>query len=60
MTTTTDVATPLSRPAPLREGDDRFVELAAELGARFAPRADEHDREKTWVAENYEALAEAG
>ncbi|MGH9050315.1 MAG: acyl-CoA dehydrogenase family protein [Acidimicrobiia bacterium] len=60
MTTTTDVATPLSRPAPLHEGDDRFVELAAELGARFAPRADEHDREKTWVAENYEALAEAG
>jgi len=58
--TTTDLTTPHTRPAPLREGDDRFVELAAELGARFAPRADEHDRENTWVGENYEALAEAG
>ena len=59
-TTTTDLSAPLTRPAPLREGDDRFVELAAELGARFAPRADEHDRENTWVGENYDALAESG
>lgn len=60
MTTTTDQPTPLTRPAPVREGDDRFVELAAELGARFARTADEHDRDNTWVAENYEVLAEAG
>lgn len=59
-TTPTDLSAPLTRPAPLREGDDRFVELAAELGARFAPRADEHDRENTWVGENYDALAESG
>jgi alkylation response protein AidB-like acyl-CoA dehydrogenase len=60
MTTTTDLSAPRTRPAPLREGDDRFVDLAAELGARFAPKADEHDRDNTWVAENYDVLAEAG
>jgi alkylation response protein AidB-like acyl-CoA dehydrogenase len=60
MTTTTDLRAPHTRPAPLRDGDDRFVELAADLGARFAPRADEHDRDNTWVAENYDVLAESG
>ncbi|MGH8983596.1 MAG: acyl-CoA dehydrogenase family protein [Acidimicrobiia bacterium] len=60
MTSTTDLSMPLTRPAPVREGDDRFVQLAAELGARFAPKADEHDRANTWVAENYDVLADAG
>jgi alkylation response protein AidB-like acyl-CoA dehydrogenase len=48
------------RPAPLREGDDRFVPLAAELGARFAERADEHDRDNTFVHENFHELRAAG
>jgi acyl-CoA dehydrogenase len=60
MTATLVSDPPVTRPAPLRAGDDRFVPLAAELGAAFAPRADEHDRENTFVAENYEAMAEAG
>jgi alkylation response protein AidB-like acyl-CoA dehydrogenase len=61
MTTSTQPDTnPTTRPAPLRAGDDRFVPLAAELGARFAERADEHDRENTFVGENYELLADAG
>jgi alkylation response protein AidB-like acyl-CoA dehydrogenase len=46
------------RPAPLREGDDRFVALAAELGSKFAPRAAEHDRENTFVHENFRLLRE--
>jgi alkylation response protein AidB-like acyl-CoA dehydrogenase len=48
------------RPAPARPGDDRFVALAAELGARFAPRAAGHDRENTFVHENYHELRAAG
>jgi acyl-CoA dehydrogenase len=48
------------RPAPLQEGDDRFVPLAAELGDRFAPLACEHDRDGTFVTEHYEALRESG
>ncbi len=58
-TTMTTRATPF-RPTPARAGDDRFVELAARLGAQFAPRAAEHDRENTFVGENYAVLGEAG
>src|SRR5262249_25277791 len=50
----------MQRPAPQRPGDDRFVPLAAELGAQFAERAAEHDRENTFVAENIARLREAG
>jgi len=48
------------RPPSGREGDDRFVPLAAELGARFAPTAAAHDRDNTFVAEHYDALRESG
>src|SRR5215213_1716786 len=48
------------RPAPLHEEDDRFVPLAAELGARIAPLAAEHDRDGSFVAEHYAALRESG
>ena len=47
-------------PAPARPDDDRFVNLARELGTQFAPRAAGHDRDNTFVAENYEVLREAG
>lgn len=46
--------------APLAPGDDAFVPLAAELGAAFAPRVAEHDRDNTFVAENYPTMREAG
>ena len=56
VTTTT---TPIEhRPAPLRPDDDRFVSLATALGAEFAPRAGEHDRENTFVFENFQRLRE--
>ena len=48
------------RPAPLREDDDRFVELAAELAERFRPRAMRHDRDNTFVEENFREMREAG
>ena len=67
MTTTTPMTTPTTaasiapyRPAPARPGDDRFVPLAAELGARFAERAAEHDRANTFVEENFAQLRESG
>jgi acyl-CoA dehydrogenase len=47
------------RPASLRPEDDRFVPLAAELGAPFAERAAEHDRENTFVYDNFRSLKEA-
>jgi alkylation response protein AidB-like acyl-CoA dehydrogenase len=47
-------------PAPARDGDDAFVGLARELGALFAPRAAQHDRDNAFVEENYKELAEAG
>src|SRR5215212_798182 len=53
-------AAPAYRPAPARSDDDRFVPLAAELGARFAERAAEHDRDNTFVAENFAELRESG
>src|SRR5919112_2519639 len=48
------------RPVPARAGGDRFVPLAAELGARFAERAAEHDRENTFVEDNFALLRESG
>jgi acyl-CoA dehydrogenase len=48
------------RPAPVQVEDDRFVDLAAELGEQFAPRAAEHDRKNTFVAENFELLERSG
>ena len=51
---------PGQRPAPLRPDDDRFVDLAASLGAQFAERAADHDRENTFVAENFKLLRESG
>ncbi len=60
-TTRAGAATPGGRaPAPVREGDDRFVGLAAELGREFASRAAEHDLANTFVTENYARLREAG
>jgi acyl-CoA dehydrogenase len=48
------------RPRPAREGDDAFVPLAAELGADFITRAAEHDRENSFVYENFDRMREAG
>jgi acyl-CoA dehydrogenase len=48
------------RPRPVHPGDDAFVALAAELGAEFAPNAAEHDRENTFVFENFARMREAG
>ena len=36
------------------------VELAATLAAAFAERAGDHDRDNTFPAENWPAMAEAG
>jgi acyl-CoA dehydrogenase len=47
-------------PPPVRQDDDRFVRLAAKLAGEFAARAAEHDRDNTFVAENFEALRQAG
>jgi alkylation response protein AidB-like acyl-CoA dehydrogenase len=47
-------------PAPVRSDDDLFVSLAAEVGAQCAPHAAEHDRDNTFVAENYALLRDAG
>jgi acyl-CoA dehydrogenase len=48
------------RPAPVRSDDDLFVRLAADVGTQCAPRAAEHDRDNTFVAENYALLRDAG
>ena len=48
------------RPAPVYPDDDKFVELAAELGAEFVQRAAEHDQDNTFVLENYGPLRESG
>ena len=52
--------TPILRPKPIAPDDDKFVPLAAELGARFAPNAAKVDRENVFVHENYKALKEKG
>lgn len=53
-------ARPGYRPAAIREGDDRFVALAAELGAGFAPRAAGYDRDNRFVEENFRDLQASG
>ena len=60
MTMTATTTATMYRPAPVRAGDDRFVPLAAELGARFAERAAEHDRANTFGEENFGPLRESG
>src|SRR5688572_20748708 len=60
MVTTTSVSPMIFRPSPLQTGDDRFVPLAAELGADFATRAAQHDRDNTFVAENYDRMKASG
>jgi acyl-CoA dehydrogenase len=39
---------------------DRFVPLAAELGAQFSPFAAEHDREGTFVGEAFKVIRDSG
>jgi alkylation response protein AidB-like acyl-CoA dehydrogenase len=46
-------------PAAVRPDDDRFVGLPAELGAQFAARATQHDRDNTFVEENFRALRDS-
>ncbi len=48
------------RPSSIFPGDDKFVQLASEIGAQFAPRAREHDTENSFVAENYDLLRQSG
>jgi len=48
------------RPLAVYPDDDRFVGLAAQLGAEFAQRAAAHDRENSFVAENYDLLRQSG
>jgi acyl-CoA dehydrogenase len=60
MVTTATTTRHSFRPAPIQAGDDRFVELAAELAAEFAERAAEHDRDNTFVSENYERMKATG
>lgn len=48
------------QPRPLREGDDRFVDLARDLAREFAERASQHDHDNTFVAENYARMKETG
>jgi acyl-CoA dehydrogenase len=52
--------TNFSGPTPIRPDDDRFVAQARELGLQFAPRGAAHDRENTFVAENYAELRSSG
>lgn len=47
-------------PTPVRFGDDRFVSLAAEVGAVAAAHADEHDRDATFVSEAYDTMRANG
>lgn len=48
------------RPTAIRPDDDQFVGLAADLGARFAPTAAQHDRDNTFVDENFRIMQETG
>lgn len=45
---------------PGQAGDDAFILFAASLGAEFAPRAASHDRENTFVSENFDRMRETG
>lgn len=48
------------RPAAIEADDDQFVSLAAELGQEFAERAAEHDRDNSFVTENFDRMRERG
>jgi acyl-CoA dehydrogenase len=48
------------RPRPVRPDDDAFVPLSAALGDEFAPRAAQHDRDNTFVFENFDRMRETG
>lgn len=48
------------RPTPLRPDDDRFAELASDLAERFRPRAAAHDRDNTFVDEQFRTMHETG
>lgn len=56
---TTTMAQHAWRFQPGQTGDDEFVPLAAMLGAEFAPHAAAHDRENSFVSENFERMREA-
>jgi acyl-CoA dehydrogenase len=58
-TTPTTLGDATFRPHPVYPDDDRFVGLAAELGAEFAERAAQHDRENSFVTENYERMRQS-
>lgn len=45
---------------PVTAPGERLVALAEEHAADFATRADEHDRENTFVTENFAAMKESG
>ena len=47
-------------PTPIRPDDDRFVGLAAEIGAVAAEHAADHDRDATFVGEAYAAMRATG
>jgi alkylation response protein AidB-like acyl-CoA dehydrogenase len=47
-------------PTPVRPDDNRFVPLAAEVGAVAAAHANEHDRDATFVSEAYDAMRATG
>jgi acyl-CoA dehydrogenase len=49
-----------THPTPVRPDDDRFVSLAAEVGAVAAAHADEHDRDATFVSEAYDTMRANG
>lgn len=57
---TTTSAEQTWRFQPGQSGDDAFVAFAARLGAEFAPRAATHDRENTFVYENFDRMRESG
>ena len=60
MVVAANVSSSTYRPAPAHPDDDCFVPLAAELGAEFALRAAEHDRDNTFVSENYDRMKATG
>ncbi|WP_219461898.1 acyl-CoA dehydrogenase family protein [Nonomuraea rhizosphaerae] len=47
-------------PVPTRAGDERFVPMAARIGAVAAEHAAEHDRDATFVRPAYEAMRTEG
>jgi alkylation response protein AidB-like acyl-CoA dehydrogenase len=48
------------RPRPVFPDDEAFVPLAAELGAEFAPRAADLDRDREFATANFERLRASG